>query len=412
MIDLKTATTRLHNWFIRQNILNGIVIFTIGFSIVNEYLFHLGLLLIFMNLLLTPKSQEKVSHIYWVYFWLIMQYPIVLIFRRAISLELDMSFWEDILRWTLMACIPLIVASRGRKISFDTIKKSAQLVLILGFLVSIWDVVVLNLDRAQGSEHPINMAIVLTIMASILFYELISKQINRFQEIIVSIIILLLGMYAIILTQARGALLALVATYACVTLFELRNIIKKPKTLIGLFIIFSIAIFSGGILLTKLNLLERTIAEINTYNSGQVTGSFGTRIEMWKSAIDIFLQHPILGVDENTKTLQKQGGVFIQYSPVVSQWAHMHNEIFEAMAKRGLLGLLSILNLWTLPVIIFLSYRKKLNPIPFRNLAHTQIVLLAWFFCGLTQVFTHHNIGVTFLPLLIGLTIFSALRDS
>jgi O-antigen ligase len=394
--------------FNKQSYLNRLIIFTFAMSTVHEVLFHLGL----VGLLLYgigSKTQHSLTRQHWLYLAIMLQFPAIMVLRKALSGAIDTPMWEGILRWCLMGYIPVLFYQKALTPSLKTLTQAAASATLIAGLVALKDIYWLNLDRAHGSEHPINYATIIALMSSLTFYGALKGIFRDKRKLVLIMICFAFGGYGFIMSQARGPLLAILITIPTIAIVHYRKFIFKP--IYGFIAIIFTCIIVGSFYLAadKTGLIDRTIAEIRVYENEQVIGSFGTRIEMWKSAIDIFLQKPIFGAGVNVGQLQQEGGKYIHFSPVVSHWAHVHNEALEAMSKRGLIGLTSITLVWLLPMIIRLTNK---NSTLFRFCA-AQSLLFCWFLCGLTQVITSHNIGMTLLPLMFGLVLIDTrIRDS
>ena len=86
--------------------------------------------------------------------------------------------------------------------------------------------------------------------------------------------------------------------------------------------------------------IQSAVSDVQTYFAGDSHTSVGARFEMWRGASQLFMQKPLFGWGEAgyepaMRALVEQGRV----DKVVEGFTHPHNELLDAAAKRGLLGL-------------------------------------------------------------------------
>lgn len=135
--------------------------------------------------------------------------------------------------------------------------------------------------------------------------------------------------------------------------------------------------------------------DIRLYKEGNVDTSLGARFEMWRAAVQLIAQKPLLGWGElqysgALKELADQGKVH----PIVTQFGHPHNEVLNATAKRGILGLAALLALYLVPLRLF-GRGLRSPDLTQRALATAGTLLpVAYIDFGLSQAFFSHNSGV------------------
>ena len=99
-----------------------------------------------------------------------IQYPVFIVFRRAIDLEIDIEFWENIIRWTLMSCFVIWLPNKQLTPSTKTLVMASALALLVSGLVAYYQVKYLAYYRAGGTENPINFAAFLAIYICIIYF--------------------------------------------------------------------------------------------------------------------------------------------------------------------------------------------------------------------------------------------------
>ncbi|MFW3616920.1 O-antigen ligase family protein [Billgrantia antri] len=136
--------------------------------------------------------------------------------------------------------------------------------------------------------------------------------------------------------------------------------------------------------------------DVARYVSGESkTSSVGARFEMWKGAYHLILEKPLIGWGDNgyrqgMQALADEGVIH----PGVTKYGHAHNEFIDALAKRGIIGLVVLLALYLIPMKLF-THQLSAPDLELRSLALAGILLsVAYIDFGLSQVFLAHNSGV------------------
>ncbi len=194
-------------------------------------------------------------------------------------------------------------------------------------------------DRPYGfSENPNLYAGALSVACSsaivMLFlpkkYQFASR--NGFFFIMSVAILTLCG---IILSQSRSIWVALLA--ACVVTLFLYNRRKVLILLSFFFMIFVVLISTSN------TLRQRANSIVTSVYTEDVSGSTGTRIELWKGALLMFKEHPLLGV--GLGDFQTDVNKLISENKLKSaiDTHHAHNIYLQALATRGIIGLAILL---------------------------------------------------------------------
>ncbi|MBO1519752.1 O-antigen ligase family protein [Oceanisphaera sp. DM8] len=141
--------------------------------------------------------------------------------------------------------------------------------------------------------------------------------------------------------------------------------------------------------------VQHAFNDIELYVSGENKAtSLGARFEMWQGALILIAEKPFTGWGWNGYRQGMQelvdNGKVIPF--VVNN--HAHNEYLDNFARRGILGLLSLLALYLVPLRLFARHLTEPN-LELRALATAGAILpVAFMDFGLSQVFFGHNSGV------------------
>ena len=106
------------------------------------------------------------------------------------------------------------------------------------------------------------------------------------------------------------------------------------------------------------------------YRDDSRLGSFGTRMELWKTGWYIFLENPMLGVGVGGfNPMAKANSERYRINDVVHQFKYVHNQYIAALATRGVPGLILFLLVMLMPVYIALSANPHGNEVHFHRLS-------------------------------------------
>ncbi|MGP7735178.1 O-antigen ligase family protein [Oceanimonas smirnovii] len=140
--------------------------------------------------------------------------------------------------------------------------------------------------------------------------------------------------------------------------------------------------------------VQQAFVDIEQYQQGNRNTSLGARFDMWQGALTLIAEKPLTGwgwqgYHEGMQQLADAGRVM--------QFAadnHAHNEYLDNFARRGVLGILSLLALYLVPLKLFARRLTSVN-MELRAVATAGAILpVAFMDFGLSQVFFGHNSGV------------------
>ncbi len=224
-------------------------------------------------------------------------------------------------------------------INKEELSKLIILSSIISFIYLAYQSIVLGIERASYPFNPIPYSAILSIYATYSLYLSVYKK-SR-----IMLIPYLLFASGIVLTETRGAMLALFCSSAFIIISLILSSLKaiKKKQLIKYSILSISIVLSIGFLIKQplVNRYNETINEIQSIKSGNLNTSIGIRLQLWKAAIDISLEKPIFGVGDKhldyLKKLYENGRVsktIIDFGP-----NHYHNQYLDKLVKTGIIGL-------------------------------------------------------------------------
>ncbi|HEX9730708.1 MAG TPA: O-antigen ligase family protein [Thermoanaerobaculia bacterium] len=158
---------------------------------------------------------------------------------------------------------------------------------------------------------------------------------------------LVVGLYAMALTQTLTALAALIA--ASLVLWSRRLSSRRPERRRLLAAVAVLALLGGAIGLAVKPLRQRVASKAELLAAGKLNTVLTGRLDGWRAARWMFAGHPWLGVGPGAFTtefaaakldLSRRGAAFFQ-GHVDPHFASAHNEVLEVAAEQGALGLLA-----------------------------------------------------------------------
>jgi O-antigen ligase len=152
--------------------------------------------------------------------------------------------------------------------------------------------------------------------------------------------------------------------------------------------------------------LELVPFEVNpgAYRYFYAGTSVGTRLAMWGTAWDIFTDHWLAGVGAGAYRAAAARRVDDgDDAPVTAMYDHPHNQYLNALASRGVIGLVELLLLLGVPGWLFA--RRFTSPCaPARRSAYAGMVTISGFaIFGLTETIFNHSLTIDYYVLFVGL---------
>ena len=175
-------------------------------------------------------------------------------------------------------------------------------------------------------------------------------------------IVALIGMalYASLLSQTRGAWLVVPLIPAILLWAYWRRLQLARSTLVAAVVVFLTLTATMAVQSDRLRSgVERGVSELQAFeNNPAAPTSWGVRLNLWRNALLIFKESPLLGTgvgdfQTDMKRMVEDGR---SLNPYVSKFGHAHSIYFDTLAKGGLLGLVATITaLLLIPFIVFVK---------------------------------------------------------
>ncbi|ETX12593.1 polymerase [Marinomonas ushuaiensis DSM 15871] len=268
----------------------------------------------------------------------------------------------------------------------------------LSFLVAAYQRFFIGLSRAEGETNPImfgniNMLMgFICLISSIYFF----SQRKPF-SLILSLIGAVSGISASLLSGSRGGWVALPLImiflfWQCKDLLSNR-VLKISVSSFILVLCVIIAIPQTGVQ----NRIGKAVYNVSEYIQGNSKTSVGLRFEMWEAAIHMFQDSPIFGVgasqSEAFKDELAENGII---HPAAVPYITAHNDMLEALSKRGLIGLAFLIMIYIIPLHLFLK-KLRLYKENWRVRSYAlagALIPMCYFDFGLTVAMINYKEGV------------------
>ena len=254
----------------------------------------------------------------------------------------------------------------------------------------------LSYYRFDGFEGAINVGVLVAVAAAFFFGGLVQEKDKKLK--IFNLLLFLTSLFLVIITQTRASMLALIGAVVCMIIFN-RNI----KLIIATMILGSLLLI--GFMQTPQARRFRT----NTFNMKVSTDNMsnGLRIEMWKSAIWRFKQHPIMGsgtkqddklFDEYVKNLPETTKTEKIYKNTLkNQFNDAHSMYLNGLTDNGLFFLVHLVFIFiVLPYVLIVNKNYKYR-LPLVG------GLSAYYIYGVVWALWRHGWNPMLLWLLVGL---------
>lgn len=252
-------------------------------------------------------------------------------------------------------------------------------VVTTGF--GLHELFVMNESRTGGAYGPLVLGPVLLLLVALQlpWHRTIAKYHWRN---IVAIVIALAGLYIVFMSGARSAYLALIAGILIGFIYYFR---ARNSALVVTAAIIIVVLGYLQIDVAK-HRIDAAVTDTGDYLAYMVEhpegankygdGSIGTRLELWRASVFAATERPFLGIGrynfrEKLEQYAREGRI----NEAASVRGHAHSVYFEALASKGVPGLVVVLALFLYPLWFFVHTRHRSRESAFAGIV--LIVLIA-----------------------------------
>ena len=280
-----------------------------------------------------------------------------------------------------------------------TFTRSKLICILAGFLVCMSIAIIAHvlylgfIDSGVFSVNKNKVAGVVTFLTicCLASFHFDRKLYSTSQRIYIAICIFT-SLISIVLLEARTALLAFPALAVTCLLSNQKEDKKFAVTTALIFIALVVCFFLSG-------RMQQGIADLQNYQEGNSSTSWGIRLELWKFAIYGFMEEPLFGWGDKPFAAIANSGYEFNVPSFGAYLPHFHSDFFQTLATGGLVGVIG----WLITLFLLLkdSWRDS-----------TRLALLASIVAmGLADRYWAH--WITFFPFVtLWLTLYLSSRKT
>ena len=237
--------------------------------------------------------------------------------------------------------------------------------------------------NAEGAYHHITFGDTAMLAALLLITQLVATKIGRVKIMVIGISIICL-LYASIMSQARGAWLALLIYVLLLLPIAVRQGKIKIRSIIIVFILFGSVLSLSPAKDIITSRIQLAVNELELFQSGENhASSVGSRLAMWHIAVNTWVKHPLIGTGLGDFDLEIRDSVEQGLYKPIFEHSSTHNIFFQALATTGTIGFVTMcFALFILP--FRLLYKREVGEENVAGLSG-MVVLIAFVVFGLTE---------------------------
>lgn len=216
------------------------------------------------------------------------------------------------------------------------------------------------------------------------------------------------GLMATLLTNTRGAWLALLVALGIAILLKIRHLSGRPRAvLLMTLVLLPVMLYQVPRIEMR---VDQAVADIRTSLVEIAAGKpaeapIGARFEMWRAALLIADENPWLGAGLGGPGYQEQAAKLVaadRAPSLVAIFSHAHNQYLNTLVTRGTVGLFAELCLMLTCLWLFIAYWRQTSGIT-RTFAMTgMLVSVAYLVFGITDVPLEHKNTLLLYAYLMG----------
>jgi len=286
--------------------------------------------------------------------------------------------------WPLLAAFVLL-SWRCLRVPAAALWWGAGLGALLAALIAVWEVGVQGALRASNGINSIPFGMLSLLFGTLAWVGVFAVRSAWAWAALLSAFAL--GLLASLLSGTRGSWVVFPALVVVVGLGFWRTL---PRRVLGLgsmvlLCLLLLASFSPSLIVSER--VGEALENVDQYDEGARSNSFGVRVAMWHIGFQLFSEKPLLGWGEGR--LQERRDEWVaawNLPPAVSKYDQLHSDLIDTSARRGVIGLASLLMLYGVPLVLFARVLRCRPEATRRALAIAGLVVVVAFIgFGLTQ---------------------------
>lgn len=272
--------------------------------------------------------------------------------------------WDEPSRF-LFALLVLLAISTGASVRSWGVWLGIAIGALSAALLASWQFFLQDLPRVigfVGADHFGSLAITLGLLSGLGFIRAIALRLAWLHAFL-CLLGVFAGLYAALLSGTRASWGA-AAVVAVLLIFLFSRCINGKRALLaaGGGVVCIGIIWLGFDIATTGRITQLVHETRNYFGSGDYEGSISIRFDIWRVAFALFLEKPFLGWGQVAYSEQMfQAGEQGIVSPFVAETGsgHAHNQILDALVKRGVIGAAVLIVVYLVPMVLFLRALLK-----------------------------------------------------
>ena len=257
----------------------------------------------------------------------------------------------------LLLAIPVYLYVRRIGVNLNIVLIGVAIGVIMTGVYAWYQYVELGVERVYGITNPIYYGNIVILLLFLSVIGLISVKNMWFKFLL--IVAIFFGMYAALNSGTRGGWITLPILIILFMTYNVWNIAlwKRLLSAIMMMIILVGTYYSPDFSVKQR--VDNAIESVSAYYIDNRMNAVGYRFEMWKASYLSAKDHNFLGAGENSfkpemKRLSEEGRVYkgLQY------FTDPHSQYFNALLDQGLVGLVSLLFIFLIPLKALLNNLK------------------------------------------------------
>lgn len=268
--------------------------------------------------------------------------------------NMDIDYAVNIIRIAIPLTIIYYAAAISSPISIKELTFTLSISLTLTFLMIIYPWYENNFSGriTLGTNLLLIYGTALSATIVLVFTTVFTNKNKSRALLILPSIALIMGMLALLASNAKGAILAAGTMLIIISCTQ----IKKPRSFFILMVLTSI-ISTGAYNHTNTRTeLKNAYQQVQDYFSPQkeeVSGSQGYRLEMWRAALIKISDSPLavngnMKLRESFKNEIEEGHI----SSNIGHFKHVHNDYLQSWMSRGPIGIISLIFIIIIPITL------------------------------------------------------------
>ncbi len=242
--------------------------------------------------------------------------------------------------------------------------KIILLAILCSVALSLGD---MTIDLVRGANHriqgmnPNKFGPIQLCLTGILFFFYLRPPDQRLRWL--SLLGFVLALCTVLLSQSKSTWMTALVLCAFFVFYLARSLSvgKRFALAVGTIVLLS----SSYLLPVVKTRIDSALVNIpayfanDDYRDDSRLGTFGTRMELWRTGWEIFLEHPFAGIGAgNFQKVARQNSERYEVNDIVGNFKYMHNQYIATLATRGVPGLILLLIILFIPIYISMSQKS------------------------------------------------------